>query len=141
MPKNWLVMQGDGPAAPYRARLAGAGRRLPDTVLTTDELMASTRHHTHIDLERPTSIRERRVSTGEEDSYSLATSAALDCLDKAQQQAAALTTHAVALVEEFEAGRIRPGETVALIAPAIRSGDRCRSPHRGRGFGGPLWAQ
>ena len=30
----------------------------------------------------------------------------------------ASTTHTVALVEELEAGRIRPGETVALIALA-----------------------
>ena len=73
MPKNWLVMQGDGPPAPFRARLAGAGRHLPVTVLTTDELMATTRHNTHIDLERLTGIHERRVSIGDEDSYSLAT--------------------------------------------------------------------
>jgi len=30
----------------------------------------------------------------------------------------ASTTHTVALVEELEAGRIRPGETIALIALA-----------------------
>ena len=47
--------------------------------------MATTRHRTHIDLERLTGIHERRVSVGDEDSYSLATSAALDCLDKAQR--------------------------------------------------------
>ena len=87
MPKHWLVMEGEGPPAPFRARLAGAGRHLPATVLTTDELMATTRHNTHIDLERLTGIHERRVSIGDDDSYSLATSAALDCLDKAQQQA------------------------------------------------------
>ncbi|MGO9102721.1 3-oxoacyl-ACP synthase III family protein [Mycobacterium sp.] len=104
MPKNWLVMEGDGPAAPYRARLAGAGRRLPDTVLTTDELMASTRHHTHIDLERLTGIYERRVSIGDEDSYSLATSAALDCLDKAQQQAASLDVVISCSITKFRGG-------------------------------------
>ena len=70
-------------SAPFRARLAGAGRHLPPTHLTTTELMSSTRHHTHIDLERLTGIHERRVSVGDEDSYSLATAAALDCLDKA----------------------------------------------------------
>ena len=88
MAKHWLVMEGDGPAAPFRTRLAGAGRHLPATHLTTDELMATTRHNTHIDLERLTGIRERRISIGDEDSYSLATSAALDCLDRAAQNAA-----------------------------------------------------
>src|SRR4051795_10306791 len=92
MAGHWLVMETDanGARAPYVSRLAGAGRHLPATVLTTDELMATTRHHTHIDLERLTGIYERRVSIGDEDSYTLATSAALDCLDKAQQQAASL---------------------------------------------------
>ena len=86
MAKHWLVMEGDGLPAPFRTRLAGAGRHLPATHLTTDELMATTRHNTHIDLERLTGIRERRVSIGDEDSYSLATSAALDCLDRANQR-------------------------------------------------------
>ncbi|MFZ3268242.1 MAG: 3-oxoacyl-ACP synthase, partial [Mycobacterium sp.] len=104
MPKNWLVMEGDGPAAPFRTRLAGAGRHLPATVLTTDELMATTRHHTHIDLERLTGIYERRVATGDEDSYSLATSAALDCLDKAQQQAASLDVVISCSITKFHGG-------------------------------------
>src|ERR1700739_1019237 len=92
MTRHWLVMEttGEGAQAPYVARLACAGRTLPETHLTTDELMASTRHHTHIDLERLTGIRERRVSVGDEDSYSLATSAALNCLAKAQQDPASL---------------------------------------------------
>jgi 3-oxoacyl-[acyl-carrier-protein] synthase-3 len=92
MAAHWLVMEtdGDGARAPYVSRLAGAGRHLPETHLTTDELMATTRHHTHIDLERLTGIHERRVSVGDEDSYSLATSAALNCLANAQQDPASL---------------------------------------------------
>jgi 3-oxoacyl-[acyl-carrier-protein] synthase III len=92
MTRHWLVMEtdGEGAQAPFVARLAGAGRQLPQTHLTTDELMASTRHRTHIDLERLTGIRERRVSVGDEDSYSLATSAALNCLAKSQQDPACL---------------------------------------------------
>ena len=71
---DWLVMDDpkDNAREPYRARLAGAGRHLPQTHLTTDELMSTTRHNTHIDLERLTGIHERRVSVGDEDSYSLA---------------------------------------------------------------------
>ena len=68
--------------APFHTRVAGAGRFLPPTRLTTSELMSTTRHHTHIDLERLTGIYERRVSVGDEDSYSLATAAAFDCLDR-----------------------------------------------------------
>ena len=85
MRTHWLVMEPSSgePAAPFRTRLAGAGRHLPPTHLTTDELMSTTRHHTHIDLERLTGIHERRVSVGDEDSYSLATAAAMDGLDKA----------------------------------------------------------
>ena len=83
MGTHWLVMEpsSGGCPAPFATRLAGAGRHLPATHLTTDELMATTRHHTHIDLERLTGIHERRVSIGDEDSYSLATAASLDCLD------------------------------------------------------------
>jgi len=84
--RHWLVMDpADGErSAPFRTRLAGAGRHLPATHLTTTELMSTTRHRTHIDLERLTGIHERRVSMGgDEDSYSLATSAALYFLGKA----------------------------------------------------------
>jgi len=92
MRTNWLVMDdAQGAAcAPYRTRLAAAGRHLPTTRLTTDELMATTRHKTHIDLERLTGIHERRVSLGEEDSYSLATAAARNCLERAQLDGSSL---------------------------------------------------
>ena len=92
MRTNWLVMDDskDSFRAPYRARLAAAGRHLPTTRLTTDELMATTRHNTHVDLERLTGIHERRVSVGEEDSYSLATAAARNCLEKAQLDGSSL---------------------------------------------------
>jgi 3-oxoacyl-[acyl-carrier-protein] synthase-3 len=104
MAKHWLVMEGDGLPAPFRTRLAGAGRHLPTTHLTTDELMATTRHNTHIDLERLTGIRERRVSIGDEDSYSLATAAALDCLDRAAQNAAALDVVISCSITKFRGG-------------------------------------
>lgn len=79
---HWLLLEPgpNGDPAPWVARVAGAGRCLPTAHLSTSELMASTRHRTGIDLERLTGIRERRVSDGEDDSYSLAVAAALDCL-------------------------------------------------------------
>jgi 3-oxoacyl-[acyl-carrier-protein] synthase III len=90
--KHWLMMEtgSDALRSPYRARIASAGRCLPTKHLTTQELMASTRHHTHIDLERLTGIRERRVSVGEDDSYTLAVAAALDCLGRSAQPASSL---------------------------------------------------
>src|SRR5262249_44376057 len=73
MRTHWLVMDEskNSVRAPYRARLAAAGGALAATPLSPDALMATTRHNTHIDLERLTGIHERRVSVGEEDSYSL----------------------------------------------------------------------
>ena len=75
---RWLVMEpsSSGTRMPFRTRVAGAGRCLPRTRLSTAELMSTTRHQTHIDLERLTGIRERRVAVGDEDSYSLAIGAA-----------------------------------------------------------------
>ena len=81
---NWLMKE-QGPAgerAPHVARFASVGRSLPATHLTTDELMASTKHRTHIDLERLTGVHERRVSVGDEDSLTLALGAARDCLSR-----------------------------------------------------------
>jgi 3-oxoacyl-[acyl-carrier-protein] synthase-3 len=82
---GWMVAErtpGDA-RAPHAARIASVGRHLPPTELTTDELMATTRHHTGIDLERLTGIHSRRVSVGDEDSLSLALAAADDCLARA----------------------------------------------------------
>jgi 3-oxoacyl-[acyl-carrier-protein] synthase-3 len=77
---GWLLMERAEAPLPYTARVAGAGRCLPETHLPTEELMASTRHRTGIDLERLTGIVERRVSAGQEDSLSLAVKAADDAL-------------------------------------------------------------
>lgn len=78
---EWLLIERgpSGPDAPYAARVAGAGRCLPSRHLTTADLMASTRHHTGIDLERLTGVHERRVADGD-DSFTLASTAAMDCL-------------------------------------------------------------
>ncbi|SPM32219.1 3-oxoacyl-[acyl-carrier-protein] synthase III [Mycobacterium rhizamassiliense] len=54
------------PRRPFAPDWLGLGRHLPATVLTTDELMATTPYHTHIDLERLTGIYDRRVSIGDE---------------------------------------------------------------------------
>lgn len=106
MVRHWLVMEsaGDGAPAAFVTRVAGVGRHLPETHLTTEELMATTRHHTHIDLERLTGIRERRVSVGDEDSYSLATSAALNALAGARQDPASLDVVISCSITKFRGG-------------------------------------
>ncbi|KAA1250628.1 3-oxoacyl-ACP synthase [Mycobacterium simiae] len=105
MARHWLVMETDnGPHAPFVTRVAAAGRHLPETHLTTDDLMATTRHHTHIDLERLTGIRERRVSVGDEDSYTLATAAALNALATARQDPASLDVVINCSITKFRGG-------------------------------------
>jgi 3-oxoacyl-[acyl-carrier-protein] synthase-3 len=88
----------------FRTRVAGAGRHLPPTHLATGDLMSATRHRTHIDLERLTGIRERRISVGDEDSYSLATAAAVDCLDKAQCSADSIDVVISCSITKFRDG-------------------------------------
>jgi 3-oxoacyl-[acyl-carrier-protein] synthase-3 len=106
MRRHWLVMENsrDGSGALYRTRIAGAGRHLPETRLTTADLMSKTRHRTHIDLERLTGIRERRVSKGDEDSYSLATAAARDCLSKAKRPSDSIDAVISCSITKFRGG-------------------------------------
>lgn len=106
MRTHWLVMDppsGESPA-PCRTRVAGVTRYLPATHLTTNELMANTRHRTGIDLERLTGIRERRISIGDEDSLSLASAAALDCLEKAQRPGASVDAVINCSITKFRNG-------------------------------------
>lgn len=100
--KHWLVMDDD--RAPFTTRIAGAGRHLPPTHLSTDELMSTTRHRTHIDLERLTGIHERRVSVGDEDSYTLAISAARDCLAHADRSAQSVDAVISCSITKFHNG-------------------------------------
>ena len=106
---NWLVREKspNGASAPYTARIASAGRCLPETRLTTDELMASTRHRTRIDLERLTGIRERRVSDGDHDSLSLAVAAAADCLDRSPYAASDLEVVINCSITKFRDGIVQ----------------------------------
>lgn len=117
MAKHWLVMD-EGSQSPWRARIASAGRRLPPTHLTTDELMATTRHHTHIDLERLTGIHERRVSLGDEDSLSLATAAALDCLGRVRQPAESLDVVISCSITKYRGGLMQWLEPTTSLAVA-----------------------
>ncbi|KUI32629.1 3-oxoacyl-ACP synthase III family protein [Mycobacterium sp. GA-2829] len=118
---HWLVTEpSDGFAAPYTTRLAAAGRYLPPGRLTTEELMASTRHRTRIDLQRLTGIRERRVSDGRDDSHSMAIAAASDCLSHADADASALDVVINCSITRFDGLTQRMEPTMAgAVARAI----------------------
>jgi 3-oxoacyl-[acyl-carrier-protein] synthase-3 len=69
------------------ARIASVGVDLPQRRVSTSDLVASCRHSLDADVERLTGIRERRVCSGGEDSYTMAAAAALDCLARSPYQA------------------------------------------------------
>ncbi len=66
--------------APHSARIESVGMALPSHRVTTAELMATTRHHTKIELEKLTGIHEHRACGPGETSLSLALAAARDAL-------------------------------------------------------------
>lgn len=83
--RHWMLTESTHTAdAPFAARFESIGMKLPEHRLSTHDLMASTRHHTRIDLERLTGIRERRVAGPGETSLSLAIDAARDCLSRSR---------------------------------------------------------
>jgi len=117
---SWLLTEQsrDGDGAPFVARIAGVGRRLPPTHLPTDELMRSTRHHTRIDLERLTGIRDRRVSAGDEDSLSLAVAAARDCLARTGRRAEDLDLVVSCSITKYRDGLVQWLEPTTALAVA-----------------------
>jgi 3-oxoacyl-[acyl-carrier-protein] synthase-3 len=87
---SWMLVEPHPAAGAFAARFDSVGIKLPERRQTTHELMASTRHHTRIDLERLTGIREHRVCSPGEDSSTLAIDAARDCLARSHHTAADL---------------------------------------------------
>lgn len=86
---SWMLAETGGDA-PHQARIEAVGAYLPEHRVTTRELMASTKHHTKIDLERLTGIREHREAAPDESSLSLAIAAARDCLARSRYTGADL---------------------------------------------------
>ena len=84
---HWMALEGGADAPPsggaFMSRFAAIGALVPERRVSTDELMASTKHRTHIELERLTGIRERHVVGEGEDAYTLALGAARDALTHA----------------------------------------------------------
>jgi len=82
-----LTMESAASGNPWGCRIDSVGVKLPAERLTTRDLMSKTSHDTHIQLERLTGIHERRVVGPGENSFTLATGAARDCLAHSQHQA------------------------------------------------------
>ena len=100
---SWMLLESGG-NAPI-ARFESVGMCLPEQRVTTAELMAGTRHHTRIDLERLTGIREHRVCGPTETSLSLAIDAARDCLMRSRYTGADLDMVIDASITRYVDGR------------------------------------
>jgi len=86
-PGHWLTLQSAGTGGTWGCRIESVGVKLPARRLTTRDLMSRTSHRTSIQLERLTGIHERHVVGPGENSFTLATGAARDCLAHSQHQA------------------------------------------------------
>jgi len=84
---HWLTLQSAGSGGTWGCRVESVGVKLPAERLTTRDLMNRTSHRTRIQLERLTGIHERHVVGPGENSFTLATGAARDCLAHSQHQA------------------------------------------------------
>ena len=118
--EHWMALEG-GAGSPgagsYTSRFAAIGAWVPERRLSTDELMASTKHETDIELEQLTGIRERRIVSEGEDSYTLALAAARDALARADCAAEDLDTLIVSSISRHVGGlrlQLEPPVSVSL---------------------------
>ncbi len=106
--EHWMALEGGADSPPsggsYTSRFVGIGASVPERRLSTDDLMASTKHRTHIELERLTGIRERHVVGEGEDSYTLALGAARDALAHADCAAEDLDVLIVSSISHYSGG-------------------------------------
>ena len=72
---------------PFVSRFESLGASIPERRLTTADLMSQVKMWVDVDLEDLTGIRERRVCSEGEDSYTLSVNAALDCLNYSSHEA------------------------------------------------------
>ena len=116
-----MALEGGADARPALGRTrAGSpriGASVPERRLSTDELMASTKHRTDIELERLTGIRERHIVGEGEDSYTLALGAARDALAHADCAAEDLDMLIVSSISRHVGGlrtQLEPPVSVSL---------------------------
>lgn len=119
--EHWMALEGgaDSPSSggSYTSRFAAIGASVPERRVSTDELMASTKHRTHIELERLTGIHEHHVVGEGEDSYTLALGAARDALAHADCAAEDLDVLIVSSITRHVGGlrmQLEPPVSVSL---------------------------
>jgi 3-oxoacyl-[acyl-carrier-protein] synthase III len=119
--RHWMALEGDPMGThggqPYTSRFAAIGASVPEERVSSEQLMASTRHRTHIELERLTGIREHHVVGEAEDSYTLALGAARDALAHADCAAEELDMLIVTSISRHVGGlrlQLEPPVSVAL---------------------------
>jgi 3-oxoacyl-[acyl-carrier-protein] synthase-3 len=88
----------------FAARVESVGAYLPERRLSTDELMARCRPTVHVDLQRLTGIRERRICSDGEDTVALAVGATRDCLAHSERGAADLDLVISCSISRFRGG-------------------------------------
>jgi len=71
----------------YGCKIESIGVKLPDKIVTSDEIVSQLKLSKPFRLERLTGISERRVCSDSEDSLTLATDAALDCFNYSKYKA------------------------------------------------------
>ena len=99
--RTWMLVE---PPGPLPTRFEAIGVALPGWHVTSRELMARTRHHTNIDLERLTGIHEHRESGPGEESLELAIAAARDCLARSRYTAGELDMVIGASITRYVSG-------------------------------------
>ena len=120
--EHWMALEGGRDGSPggraWPSRFAAIGAYLPSPRLTTDQLMATTRYETDIELERLTGVRERHVVGRDDDSYTLAFEAARDALAHAEFGAEDLDMLIVSSISRHVGGvwrtQIEPPVSVSL---------------------------
>jgi 3-oxoacyl-[acyl-carrier-protein] synthase-3 len=121
MNSTWMLMEtspGDE-RAPFVARFESIGCALPERRVSSSDVMESTRHHTHVDLERLTGIHERRIADSDANSLTLAVDAARDCLSHSESAAEDLEVVincSITKYREGETTRYEPTQSQAVAA-------------------------
>ena len=119
--EQWMALEGgaNGPDGDglYTSRFAAIGASVPERRVSTDELMGSTKHRTHIELERLTGIHQHHVAGESEDSFTLALGAARDALAHADCAAEDLDMLIVSSISRHVGGlrlQLEPPVSVSL---------------------------
>jgi len=87
-----------------KAQFESMGVYLPDRVVSTQELIDRMPSKPLFDLEFLTGVKDRRWRSDVQDSYTMAMSAALNCLKKSQYQAKDLDVIICASISHFKGG-------------------------------------